>query len=141
MFPEIRRQRGVGLPAAIFVVTVMVSIAAAINLLVSQNSRTFEEQTQLTRAFYAAESGAGFAMNALFPPADFPDYSAGRCAEMASTPWEYRFEVTGLAACRAEVSCAVDATVDDVEYYTLNSAGICGDIQRMVQVRTSVRLP
>lgn len=131
-------QRGLGLPAAIFIITVMVSIAAAINLLVSQNSDTFEEETQLTRAFYAAESGAGFAMNALFPPNEFPLYDTNAiCPNNVASPRIYNFAVEGLPSCQAEVSCKIDATVGGTEYYTISSKGICGEVSRTVQVRTS----
>lgn len=131
-------QRGLGLPAAIFVITLLVSIAAAINWLVSQNSDTFEEETQLTRAFYAAESGAGFAMNALFPPNEFPLYSTNAiCPNNVGSPRVYNFDVDGLAGCRAEVSCNIDANVAGAEYYTISSQGICGEVSRTVQVRTS----
>lgn len=132
------RQRGVGLPAAIFVITLMVSISVGIQLLVSQNAEQFEEEVQLTRAFYAAESGAGFAMNALFPPTEFPQYNVTAiCPENAGTPRVYEFEADGLRNCSAEVTCVTDATVDGVNYYTITSEGICGDISRTVQVRTS----
>ena len=58
-------QAGIGLPAAIFVITIMAVIAIGINQLISQNAQTFEEEINLIRAFYAAESGAGFAMMGL----------------------------------------------------------------------------
>ncbi|MDP2282765.1 MAG: hypothetical protein Q8L06_01400 [Pseudohongiella sp.] len=131
-------QRGLGLPAAIFVITLLVSIAAAINWLVAQNSNTFAEETQLTRAFYAAESGAGFAMNALFPPNEFPLYNVNAiCPNNVGSPRVYNFAVDGLANCRAEVSCNIDADVSGTEYYTISSQGICGEVSRTVQVRTS----
>ncbi|MEX0739311.1 MAG: hypothetical protein WD071_08210, partial [Pseudohongiella sp.] len=130
------RQRGIGLPAAIFVITLMVSISVGIQLLVSQNAEQFEEEVQLTRAFYAAESGASFAMNALFPPTEFPQYNVTAiCPNNAGTPRVYEFEADGLRNCSAEVSCVTDATVDGVNYYTITSEGICGDISRTVQVR------
>lgn len=133
-----RKQRGVGLPAAIFVITLMVSISVGIQLLVSQNAEQFEEEVQLTRAFYAAESGASFAMNALFPPTEFPQYNVTAiCPENAGSPRVYDFGADGLGSCSAEVSCVTDATVDGVNYYTITSEGICGDISRTVQVRTS----
>src|SRR5690554_716335 len=136
------RQRGIGLPAAIFVITVMSSIAVAINLLVTQNSASFEEEIQLTRAFYAAESGAGFGVRALFPAQDYPTYGAvaGNCVAMSDTPRLYDFTVTGLAACRAEVSCQLETSVDDTNYYRITSEGICGDTRRTVEVLTSHNL-
>ena len=69
---RLARQRGIGLPAAIFVITLLAVITAAIYQLLGQNAQTYQEQINLTRAFYAAESGAGFAMNSLFAPEDYP---------------------------------------------------------------------
>ncbi|WP_237132968.1 hypothetical protein [Pseudohongiella sp. O18] len=132
------KQRGIGLPAAIFVITLMAVIAVSINYLVSQNAETFEEENRLTRAFYAAESGAGFAMNALFPPEEFPNYdTTAICPENAGSPREYDFEADGLSACSAAVSCVTDATVDGRDYFTITSVGSCGDVTRTVRVRTS----
>jgi MSHA biogenesis protein MshP len=132
------RQQGVGLPAAIFVITLMASIAVAISLLVSQNAETFEEEVRLTRAFYAAESGAGFAMNALFPPDEFPLYDTNAiCPDNVGSPRVYEFTAEGLSSCSAEVSCVLDTTVDGLNYYTISSTGTCGDVSRTVQVRTS----
>jgi MSHA biogenesis protein MshP len=134
------KQHGIGLPAAIFVITLMITIAVGVNLLVRQNAETFEEELRLTRAFYAAESGAGFAMNALFPPDEFPAYgTTAICPENAGSPRLYEFEAEGLEGCSVEVSCVTDATVDDVEYYTITSTGSCGEVSRTIQVRSSFR--
>ncbi len=129
------RQRGIGIPAAMFVITLMALLAAAINLLVGQNAEVFEEEISLTRAYYAAESGAGFAINSLFPPEEFPGYSGN--AECAAGPRVYQFTVEGLNACTASVTCSTDATVSGVDYYTVRSTGTCDNVSRTVQVRTS----
>lgn len=135
MFRNLASQKGIGLPAAIFVITLMAVIAVAVNLLVSQNADSLDEEVRLTRAFYAAESGAGFAMHLMFPPQDFPNYtSAAVCPTVART---YEFTMEGLGSCSVDISCVIDATVDSVNYYTLTSVGQCGDISRTVQVRTS----
>jgi MSHA biogenesis protein MshP len=135
MSPKLNDQRGIGLPAAIFVITLMSAIAVAVNLLVTQNARTLEEELRLTRAFYAAESGAGFAMGLLFPPEDFPDYStAAACPDVDRT---YVFAVPGLTQCEVEISCEIDATVDGLDYFTVFSTGTCGEVSRTIQVRTS----
>jgi MSHA biogenesis protein MshP len=137
-----KSQRGIGLPAAIFVITLMTILAVAINQLVSDNAATFTEETALTRAFYAAESGAGLAMHALFPPGEFPLYQNGEdsAAMCDPGPRVYEFDVDGLRACSATVVCTVDTVLDNVEYYTIVSAGMCGDVTRTVQVRTSFEI-
>jgi len=136
----LRTQRGLGLPAAVFVITLLAVLAVAINALVSQNDAAFEEEVLLTRAFYAAESGAGFGLNALFPPAEFPGYASGAGAlpgDCAVADDTYALVAPGLNACTAVVSCEVDATVADVDYYTITSVGTCADVTRTVQVRSS----
>ena len=130
-----RSQRGIGIPAALFVITLFSILAVAINLLQQQNSEIYAEQVNLTRAFYAAESGAGFAMNSIFPPEEFPQYNS--TAECAEGPREYAFTIAGLNECTATVTCSVDATVSSVEYYTIFSEGNCDGVTRKVQVRSS----
>ena len=133
-FTPLTRQRGVGLAGAIFVITILAVIAVAINALVAQNAQTYEEEINLTRAFFAAESGAGFAMNTIFPPEEYPGY--GVTAECAAGPRVYAFEVAGLNACTATVSCSF-MTVQSTNVATIQSQGSCGSVTRTVQIRTS----
>lgn len=134
-------QRGIGLPAAIFTITLLALLAVAIYQLGNQNAASYQEQINLTRAFYAAESGAGFALNSLFAPEDYPLYSerAADCSAWpagAGFPRLYEFSVAGLNQCTASVSCS-DIVVDTTVYSTLTSTGTCDGVTRIVQVRTS----
>ncbi|MEX0965242.1 MAG: hypothetical protein WDZ52_14510 [Pseudohongiellaceae bacterium] len=128
------KQSGIGLPAAIFLITVAAAIAVAVNQLVGQNAQTFEEEINLTRAFYAAESGAGFAMNGVFPPEEYNTYT-NVCTGTVGSPITYNFTVDGLAGCRAEVYCTA-VTNGGNNYATIQSEGTCGDVVRTIQVRT-----
>jgi MSHA biogenesis protein MshP len=130
-----RLQAGVNLAAAIFVITLLALIAVAINALVSQNAQTYQEEINLTRAFYAAESGAGFGMNTIFPPEGFPTYGAP--AECAAGPRVYTFTVPGLGGCSASVTCATKspAGISDT-FATVTSVGSCDGVERTVQVQT-----
>ena len=123
------RQQGIGLPAAIFIITTMAVIAVAINVLVQENAETFEEEVNLARAFYAAESGAGFMMNRIFPPEEYSVYAGSNCAART-----YTFDAVGLAQCTAVVTCST-ITVSSVDYNTIESTGSCGDVERTIQVR------
>jgi MSHA biogenesis protein MshP len=127
-------QIGIGLPAAIFVITLMAVIAVAVNQLVSQNAQTFEEEVNFTRAFYAAESGAGFAMNGVYPPEEYPTYT-NVCTGTEMVPITYDFTADGLSGCTAEVYCTVVMNGGN-NYATIQSEGSCGDVVRTVQVRT-----
>ena len=128
-----RFQAGLNLPAAIFVITLLALLAVAINAIVSQGARSYQEEINLTRAFYAAESGAGFGMNTIFPPEGFPSYGAP--AECATGPRVYSFSVPGLNACTASVSCS-SKPVGGTNFATVTSIGSCDGIERTVQVRT-----
>ena len=127
------KQAGIGLPAAIFVITLMAVIAVAVNQLLSQNAQTFEEELNLTRAFYAAESGAGFVMNTVFPPEEYSAYAT--TAECIAAERDYDFTVDGLNQCSATVTCT-PVTIGTVNYATIQSEGTCGDVERTVQIRT-----
>lgn len=127
------KQNGVGLPAAIFVITLMAGIAVAINQLVSQNAQTFQEEINLARAFYAAESGAGIAMNTIFPPEAYPSYASG--AECVTGPRVYNFTVDGINQCSASVTCN-SVSVGGNDFATIESEGTCDDVKKTIQVRT-----
>lgn len=135
-----RRQHGVGLMAAIFVITLMAAISAAVFNLVSQNAQTYSEEINLTRSFYAAESGAGLMMNKVFPPESYPAYttpntSLASCPIGAGVTQTFTFIVTGLNQCVAVVSCAAIENSSS-HYATIRSVASCGDVTRTVQVRT-----
>lgn len=131
------RQAGVGLAAAIFVITLLAVIVVGINALVSDNSQAFEEEINLNRAFFAAESGAGFAMNGVYPPEEYSSYAGTQCNGTPGSPVVYTFDadVAGLGYCRAEVHCT-QITISSTNYLTIESKGICGDVERTIQVRT-----
>ncbi|PCJ23786.1 MAG: hypothetical protein COA96_11025 [SAR86 cluster bacterium] len=128
---KLSRQLGIGLPAAIFIITVMAVIAVAVNQLVNQNAQSFEEELNFTRAFYAAESGAGFAMNGIYPPEEYSVYAGTTC----TAPVTYNFAVSGLENCSAVVSCT-EVIIGGTNYATIQSEGSCGDVERTIQVRT-----
>lgn len=131
------KQTGIGLAAAIFVITLLAVIVVGINALVSDNAQTFEEEINLNRAFFAAESGAGFAMNGIYPPDEYPSYSVHHCYGTSGSPVTYNFnaDVEGLGYCSAEVYCT-RVTIGSDNYLTIQSRGTCGDVERTIQVRT-----
>lgn len=124
---RLQRQSGLSLATALFVITVMAFLAAAIFQIVRSNSESTQEEILLVRSFYAAQSGVQFGMNEVFPP----DGSAANCP--ASFP-QYEMEEEGLNVCTADVSCS-SLAVGGNTYYTLMSKGTCGGVSRTVQVR------
>ena len=135
MFPEFNqsKQRGFGLPAAIFVITILALIIAAMSNIQRNSAEGITLQVQSSRAFYSAESGVQIALNLLLPP----NGSAGRSC--ATSPFYQRnYTVAGLVGCSASVECSSD-TLNSEFYYTLVSTGECGtgldQAQRQIEVR------
>ncbi len=135
--PPRLRQRGFGLPAAIFIITVLALMVVALNSLDEVSSVSFVQDINSQRAFYAAESGAQIGLNRLFP-AGAP---ASTCANgyFAGVSLDFTaLGTTGLDNCSVRVSCAVD-TVGGSNYYTLDSVGQCGGGADLAVRRLRVR--
>lgn len=112
------KARGLGLPMAIFIITVMAFVAVAINQLGEDNARITGVNALSMRAFYAAESGANLALNALFPPVGTPDACAVGLVNR-------NFTQAGLSQCNVVVDCALK-TAPGITTYELISTGTCG---------------
>ncbi|PIE44080.1 MAG: hypothetical protein CSA50_02110 [Gammaproteobacteria bacterium] len=106
---------GLGLPVALFVITVMAFIALAINKLGSTGAKSVSVNLLSARAFYAAESGIDImlAINGGNPPA----------CSVAGTTIDITNMAAGLARCRARVTCT---TTSPATTYLLQSTGSCG---------------
>ena len=102
------KQSGLGLPVAIFIITIMSIIAVA------------------TRSFYAAESGAQLRAEVVLRTLPCS------CGANAT----YNFSVPGLNACRAVTSCDEFVANGDT-FCTITSIGSCDNInaQRTIEVR------
>ena len=118
MYPSsqfIRQNTGMGLVAAIFLITVVALLTIAIMRSVRTSSDAYALDVVAHHAFSAAESGAQLGANRLFAPS-----GTGNCAASES----YDFDALGLASCRASVSCQSES-VDGQPLYTIRSAGRC----------------
>ncbi len=117
------RQRGFLMLTAIFILVVL----GFFSLTISRNTTRTHFASTLEgvslQAFYAAESGAQYAMNQLFYNA--PDRLAVdvNCAAVNGDSQNYT--VAGLSACSSTVSCS-SRVLAGVGYYTVRSTGSCG---------------
>lgn len=112
------RQGGVGLPLAIFIITVLALIVIGVTQLQQGTAESEIQDLQSTRAFYAAESGAQAALALLFPV-------SGSAAACNASLYQQTFTTGGLATCQVEVACS-DQQLGADTYYTLRSEGTCG---------------
>ena len=131
MFPEFKSrqgQLGLGLPATIFIITVLAMIVVALGELTRGSSQAFAQNFQSQRAFYAAESGAQIALNRVFT-------GGSACGSLSDISFGSN---QGLENCSASLSCS-QVVVDSVTYYTFQSTGTCGtgldEASRMIEVR------
>ena len=123
MSPEysaIKKSDGFGLPAAIFVITILALVIAAMSAITQRSAQSVSLQVQSQRAFYAAESGVQLALNLLFPVDGSPSKS---CA--VSPYYSENFSAAGLNSCAVSVGCR--SVFDGTQvYYILTSSGSCG---------------
>lgn len=127
-----RRQQGLGLASALFVITVMALLAVLITQLVRSNAEAIGEELNLMRSYFAAQSGIEYGLNQAFPP----DGSASACPATTGTTTLTPLDFTepGLSVCSAEIECGT-VRVTGKNYYTLTVTGSCGGVSRTLQVR------
>lgn len=134
-----RRQTGFSMPVAIFILVVMALIGTAMVQLVSTGHMSVANEALSTRAFYAAESGAQWGMNRLFPPTG-SSCPATSCVASSSLT----FTAAGLSGCSAVVVCTGLGTFSGREHYGLTSTGTCGSSEttatREIEVRAACEL-
>lgn len=124
-----RGQRGVGLVAALFLITVVALLSVAIMGSVRTGADAFALDVVAHRAFLAAESGAQLGANRVFAPSGTPV-----CVNA-----NYDLDALGLASCSAAVSCDSELVAGEA-LYTLRSAGRCDSGGVVAQRQVLVRL-
>ena len=108
------------MPIAIFILVIMTLLGTAMIQLITTSHMSIANETLSTRAFYAAESGAQYGMNRLFPLTGPP---APGCFIGTIT---LNFTVNGLNDCSAAVSCSDEGSFNGNDHYTIISTGQCG---------------
>ncbi len=115
-----RYQGGFGLPSALFLILVMVLLAAGINQINEINAAAYGREWLSMRAFYAAESGAQTAAV----------YALNSSQAMLTCDGSFisglNLTETGLSQCNVDVACSPQ-TVESQIYYTFTSTATCGD--------------
>ncbi|MFY0639629.1 MAG: hypothetical protein JXR16_01195 [Bermanella sp.] len=125
------KQRGFGLPSAIFLILIMALFIAGIHQLNEINASVYGREWMSMRAFYAAESGAQTA--AVYALTSEPE---GTCdnAYIANL----NLNSDGLKDCTINVAC-LNRVVDSSNHLTLTSTASCGNgpdqAVRVVQIR------
>ncbi len=112
------RQRGMGLIAAIFVITVMALLTVGLARLVVTGQQSYGYELLSARAFLAAESALQIQNYAVIPPG-----GGGTCSVSTAIA---SFAAEGLQGCEATVFCDAIGPISGVTYYSLEAEGRCG---------------
>lgn len=131
-----RRQQGFLMPLALFILVGMAALALAMSRISSNTFVGVTQESISVQAFYAADSGAAYAMHRLlFNAASSVDVD-GRCN--ALNGGTLNLNAPGLQNCSAALTCAKAGSLNGDEVYTLRSAARCGSgtltAERVVEV-------
>jgi len=126
MFPESScKQQGFLVPLALFIVVGLAALAVAIAYMSAQGSGSSVREAISAQTFYAAESGAQYAMNKIFYPSAQRAAADANCA--AVNGQTLNFNAPGLRSCSAVLSCSRSVNASDtISFYTVYSAATCG---------------
>ena len=124
----VKKINGSALVVAIFVIIVVSLLGVALVKMLSTESKTIAYEVVGTRALQAAQSGAQWQLQQLFPL----DNVAQACPVGTITRFfnNQTNEGRGLFNCQATVTCSDFIHTNGIRYYQIESAGQCqtGDV-------------
>lgn len=138
-------QRGFLIPLAIFILVVMGFFAITIARITGQTAIATAQEAVTIASFYAAESGARYAMNQLFydtAVAISRNVVDANCTAVNGS--NLAFTVDGLRGCSAVINCnrSIDAA-NTTSYYRIQSQATCGSgtvfAERTVEISTYMK--
>ena len=121
-----KKQQGLSLVLAIFILVVLALLGAAMINILTAGTESVAREVVSTRALFAAESGAQWKLNDIFVANGTVD--ATQCADTNDgDPDTENFpDMTGLFGCNSvSVDCSY-VTVNSVNYFSITSTGTCG---------------
>lgn len=125
MRPKLRAQAGFLMPLALFVVLAIASLAFVMTKSTGGSFNAAVQEAVSVQSFYAAESGAQYALHKLLFDTNTAAEMTDKCARFGAT--KLPFSVPGLDNCSAYVRCAVhELTAGEPAIVTLKSSGECG---------------
>lgn len=121
----LKKQRGFLMPLALFIVVGLGALALALSRAGTASASSVVLEGISTQAFYAAESGAQYAMHRLMFDASDRVEVDGRCAVVDGD--SLALTVSGLSGCRVKLKCDRQVILgSEVHIYNLTSAATCG---------------
>jgi MSHA biogenesis protein MshP len=133
--PMPRKQRGSALVMAIFVITVMFLLAAALINMATDDDDSFNQEVWGTRALATANSGADAALARLFPLVG----GVSNCDAVTTPAWTPPASL-GFSGCRVTLACFSYAVGSQTQY-RITSEAVCelGPMRVRRQVEVEAR--
>ena len=114
-----QQQKGIGLPATVFLISILSLIVVAMGDLTESSNQGFAQDFHAMRAFYAAESGAQVALNRVF-------VGGQACSNaLVDIDFDSSGDNPGLNNCTASLECT-PVTILTIDYFTFVSTATCG---------------
>lgn len=125
---QLSHNKGFMIPLALFILVSMAALAIAINRMAAQSTSSSTLEGVSLQAFFAAESGAQYAMHFLMFDVTQRSESDNNCSTMPlSVPNFPHASAAGLQACSLSLSCQQDSvSTSSASYYTITSTAECG---------------
>lgn len=128
---SLKKQQGSMLMVALFIIVVMGLLVAALSRLVISSSSMVSTEVLGARAFFAAQTGLELGLAELYPlqrKTSASDSTAIGESLVCEEAKNYNFSTSGLAECKAEVSCVESNDTNvGIKHYYLTSIGRCGE--------------
>lgn len=139
--PAFRRQGGFLLPLAMFIVVGLAVLALAMSRTGSNTMTAIVQDSITVQAFFAADSGAQYALHqTLFDAADSAE-AENRCNAVNGS--SVIFDADGLRNCSASFTCARLDAINGNHIFSVQSAARCGSgtlwAERTIEVGASFR--
>lgn len=117
--------KGFLMPLAAVLVVGVAMMALAISHMASNSGNSSVQEGLSLQAFYAAESGAQYAMNQLMFDVTSRTSADANCVSLSGA--SLNFSAIGLAVCSASLSCSVaNDAANTTSFYSITSSANCG---------------
>lgn len=134
-------QCGYLMPFALVIILIIGAFSIAIHQLVNRSQSVTLQQGLSSQAYYAAESGAQYAMHQLYFNQTTRLQVDNQCVNVNGS--SINFSVVGLSQCTSNILCSRTTNTGDTQsYYTIVSNGQCGSgvglVERSITVKASM---
>lgn len=118
------KQRGSSLVIALFIMVVMSVLGAALINVIINNEEDYAYEVIGTRALHAAQTGAQWRLQQIFPLRNAPNVDINISLAACVNGTLNLANINGLNQCTADVTCST-IMHENVDYITVRSVGAC----------------